>query len=1022
MSLMELTPRLFSARLAPAGSLPPAGDLTAPTPSGRSRLSGSGRVAIIGLGSGLPVEDPGGSSTPNTILVSGAAVRRSVSAVDIRHRGSHYPERDHAAQSGDQPHALGQRPEHARTAADLRCDSAAAAWRIDRYSPKPDLYTRHRFHRHGQLHVYGQQRHIRRVGYDHDYHRSRATGPTVQINAGGPAVAPFIADTDFSGSSANSTGAAIDVSAANSAPAAVYQTGRYGTFSYSVPGLTPNAGYVLRLHFAETYWNQSGKRIENVSVNGATALSGFDIFAAAGATNKAVVKTLTTFADSTGKITVSLSGASGSPDGERTHRRAGSPAASSPGCADRGDCGLGHAQPRHRHDDGCFRAGSRCGGRGQPHLYLVGHRPGGSHVLAQRHECRQKRGGDVHSGGNLYRDGHHRQRRGRHGNQQRHSDSQSDRDRHYDFSLMAQLPPGQTQQFTAAATDQFGNALNPQPTFTWAKAGYGTISTTGLFTAGAGAGTASITASSGGVTSPAATAFTPVVQINAGGPAVTPFVADTDFSGGSANSTGATIDVSAANSAPAAVYQTGRYGAFSYSVPGLTPNTNYTVRLHFAETYWNAAGQRIQNITINGAAALSNFDIFAAAGAENKAVVKTFTAAADTSGKITVAFAHTAGSPDGNALVAGLEVLGTTASLPPTVATAASATPNPVTNMTANVSVLGADGSGEAVLTYTWSGIGPAPVTFSPNGTNAAKNAAATFTQPGTYTLTATILDPGGATAASSVTVVVYRQAPVPMIMPMGDSITKGAGDPGSGYRDELYTDCTNAGIPIQFVGATTINASALLTNAGEQYHNGFGSYRIDDLRVNLDGIRQPGGGADDNQGGYWLTGGNTTGSILNRAPVYPQIVLVMAGTNDAGQGASAATMESRLTDLLTWFQTNRPSAQVYVAQITPVYNTSVEPIIQQYNQWIGTTIPSQFGANFHVVNIYSLFVDASGSPKQSNSPDGIYLQDGIHPSHNGYVAMGDLWYSAIHSQIAPPSATTTALFRLSILPHRARA
>jgi hypothetical protein len=45
-----------------------------------------------------------------------------------------------------------------------------------------------------------------------------------------------------------------------------------------------------------------------------------------------------------------------------------------------------------------------------------------------------------------------------------------------------------TRQFTATGKDQFGNAMSPQPTFTWTVSGGGTISSTGLFTAGATAG------------------------------------------------------------------------------------------------------------------------------------------------------------------------------------------------------------------------------------------------------------------------------------------------------------------------------------------------------------------------------------------------------------------------------------------------------------------------------------------------------------------------------------------------------
>src|ERR1039458_1909495 len=59
----------------------------------------------------------------------------------------------------------------------------------------------------------------------------------------------------------------------------------------------------------------------------------------------------------------------------------------------------------------------------------------------------------------------------------------------------------------------------------------------------------------------------------------------------------------------------------------------------------------------------------------------------------------------------------------PGVAAPATATPNPVTGTTTTLNVLGTDGAGEASLVYTWSAVGPAPVTFSGNGTNASKNA-----------------------------------------------------------------------------------------------------------------------------------------------------------------------------------------------------------------------------------------------------------------------------------------------------------
>jgi hypothetical protein len=130
---------------------------------------------------------------------------------------------------------------------------------------------------------------------------------------------------------------------------------------------------------------------------------------------------------------------------------------------------------------------------------------------------------------------------------------------------------------------------------------------------------------------------TPVIQIDCGGAASGAWVADTDFTGGTAVTATNTITTTGVtNPAPQAVYQSNRYNAPTYTIGGLTAGTSYTVRLHFAETYWTAAGQREFNVSINGAQVLTNFDIFATAGGENIATVKQFTATANSSGQIVI--------------------------------------------------------------------------------------------------------------------------------------------------------------------------------------------------------------------------------------------------------------------------------------------------------------------------------------------------------------------------------------------------
>ena len=97
------------------------------------------------------------------------------------------------------------------------------------------------------------------------------------------------------------------------------------------------------------------------------------------------------------------------------------------------------------------------------------------------------------------------------------------------------------------------------------------------------------------------------------------------------------------------------------------------------------------------------------------------------------------------------------AGMPPTVAVAASVNPNPVTGTTTSLSVLGADDGGETNLTYTWSTTGtpPAPVSFSANGTNAAKATTATFGKAGPYAFRVRITDTSGLSTTSNVAVTV---------------------------------------------------------------------------------------------------------------------------------------------------------------------------------------------------------------------------------------------------------------------------
>jgi lysophospholipase L1-like esterase len=304
---------------------------------------------------------------------------------------------------------------------------------------------------------------------------------TVSINAGGSATGSFGADQYFSGGSTYTTTNTIDTSQAGSVPAAVFQSERYGAMTYTIPNRS--GSQTVTLYFAETYVTAAGQRLFNVSINGSTVLSSFDIYASAGGQNRAIARTFNTTANASGQVVIQFIAGTQSP----------------------------------------------------------------------------KINGITVAGGPT-----------------------------------PTTPPPTTPPVTT-----------PPAT-----------------------------------TPPATTPPPSSISINAGGSATGSFTADQYFSGGSTYTNTATIDMSqiTSNPPPAAVFNTERYGGMTYTIPNLTAGSTYTVTLYFAETYVTAAGQRLFNVSVNGATVLSSFDIYASAGGQNRAIARTFSATASSSGQVVIQF------------------------------------------------------------------------------------------------------------------------------------------------------------------------------------------------------------------------------------------------------------------------------------------------------------------------------------------------------------------------------------------------
>jgi hypothetical protein len=157
-------------------------------------------------------------------------------------------------------------------------------------------------------------------------------------------------------------------------------------------------------------------------------------------------------------------------------------------------------------------------------------------------------------------------------------------------------------------------------------------------------------------TRPFAAPGTDVLAINCGGAATGSWVAD-EYYGSAIGAAQVTTPISTAgvtNPAPQAVYDSIRFptsGPMTYTIPGFTAGATYTVRLHFAAFFDTAPGQRVFDVSINGTQVLTNFDVFATAGADT-AVVETFNTVANASGQIVVLFTNVTNVP----IINGIEI------------------------------------------------------------------------------------------------------------------------------------------------------------------------------------------------------------------------------------------------------------------------------------------------------------------------------------------------------------------------------
>jgi hypothetical protein len=234
----------------------------------------------------------------------------------------------------------------------------------------------------------------------------------------------------------------------------------------------------------------------------------------------------------------------------------------------------------------------------------------------------------------------------------------------------------------------------------------------------------------------------------------TVWLADAYYSGGqqlySGYTVGGTADGGLYNTA-----RTGYYGDFSYSIP--VANGSYTVHLMFAEIQYWAIGQRVFNVTLNGAQVLNNFDVVAQGG-YFAAISRQFPVSVS-NGFIQLSLHGIVSTP----ILSAIQIVGGSSSVPPPVATPAlSISTNSLTfsgvaggsNPAAQVVNISNTGGGTlnwtASNTESWlipsAASGSAPAALSIGVVNSGLS-------PGTYSDTITINAPGASNSPQMVAV-----------------------------------------------------------------------------------------------------------------------------------------------------------------------------------------------------------------------------------------------------------------------------
>lgn len=198
-------------------------------------------------------------------------------------------------------------------------------------------------------------------------------------------------------------------------------------------------------------------------------------------------------------------------------------------------------------------------------------------------------------------------------------------------------------------------------------------------------------------------------------------------------------------------------------------------------------------------------------------------------------------------------------------------------------------------------------------------------------------------------------------IMPLGDSNTEGYGSWDLGaYRDDLWQSFEKNNFNIDFVGPHATGPEGF-----DRDNAGFSGWKIGEIDSAVDG---------------WLN------------DAQPDMVLLMIGTNDILRDDNIGTAPSRLNNLIDNITNQLPNTQLLVSSIPPISRTEEQKQqVIEFNSHIPGIVDSKATQGKNVT-----FVDVFDGLTSND------LEDGVHPTVEGYKKVADTWYDAILDKSSP--------------------